>query len=80
MRLFADDSIIYRDISSVADHQMLQRDLVLLQEWSTKWQMSFKPEKCFVMSITNKRNISLFDYALSGTNLNHVSSGRILVW
>ena len=78
MRLFADDSIIYRQISSADDHLKLQQDVTLLQEWSTKWQMSFKPEKCFVMSITNKRYLSTYDYALGGTTLARVTSWTYL--
>ena len=44
-------------------------DLKHLQEWSNRWQMVFKLEKCFVMSITNKINSSLFSYSMSGTRL-----------
>ena len=74
MRLFADDSIIYREIKSEADHHILMNDLKLLQEWSDKWQMIFKPEKCFIMNITNKKNPSLFTYSLSSTPLEVVKT------
>ena len=39
IRLFADDSIIYRKINSNIDHQILQTDLIQLEKWSDKWQM-----------------------------------------
>ena len=39
MRLFADDSAMYREINTVEDALALQRDLFKLQEWSHKWQM-----------------------------------------
>ena len=42
IRLFADDSIIYRKINSNIDHQILQTDLAELEKWSDKWQMQFK--------------------------------------
>ena len=52
MRLFADDSVIYRTINSYSDHLALRDALTKL--WASKRQMTFKPEKCYVMSITNK--------------------------
>ena len=78
MRLFADDSIIYREIKSEADHQILMNDLKTLQEWSNKWQMIFKPEKCFIMNITLKHNPSLFTYSMSGIPLEVVKSWTYL--
>ena len=39
IRLFADDSIIYRKINSNIGHQILQTDLIQLEKWSDKWQM-----------------------------------------
>ena len=78
MRLFADDSIIYREINSAYDHQCLRNDLLLLQQWSHKWQMVFKLEKCFVMSITNKRSPSQFGYSMNNTTLAKVNSWTYL--
>lgn len=78
MRLFADDSIIYREIKSEADHLALMNDLLKLQEWSSRWQMVFKPEKCFVMSITNRTNPSLYTYSMNNTPLTLVESWTYL--
>ena len=36
IRLFADDSIIYRKIKSETDNNILQSDLIQLQTWSNK--------------------------------------------
>ena len=41
IRLFADDSIIYRKLSSKSDHEMLQTDLNQLQTWSDKWNLMY---------------------------------------
>ena len=46
IRLFADDSIIYRKINSNIDHQILQTDLIQLEKWSDKWQMQFNIDVC----------------------------------
>ena len=74
MRLFADDSVIYRSIDTNNDHLALRDDLARLDQWASTWQMTFKPEKCYVMSITNKRSASVFQYSLKGVPLQTVSS------
>ena len=40
-RLFADDCILYRCITSAQDCTRLQMDLDMLQEWERKWLMEF---------------------------------------
>ena len=40
IRLFADDSIIYRKIKSETDNNILQSDLIQLQSWSNKWSLT----------------------------------------
>ena len=45
VKLFVDDSLLYRKISNKRDCVELQQDLVRLQELEKKWQMSFKAEK-----------------------------------
>ena len=78
MRLFADDSIIYKEIRSNADHMTLCDDLTRLDQWAEKWQMIFKPEKCFVMNISNKHNISHHGYQLKGKQLSTVTTWTYL--
>ena len=76
--LFADDSIIYRKISSKTDHEILQSDLSQLQTWSDKWQMEFNVSKCVHLPITNKTKPSPHKYSLSGQPLSTVSSHSYL--
>ena len=54
MRLFADDSIIYREIKNICDHALLQQDLISLCEWAETWQLHFNISKCYHLGITNK--------------------------
>ena len=54
-RLFADDTIVYKEISSPADSAALQQDLEALQRWEERWGMSFNPSKCNTINITRKR-------------------------
>ena len=56
IRLFADDSIIYRKIKSETDNNILQSHLIQLQTWSNKWQMEFNIPKCVHLPITPKPN------------------------
>ena len=53
--LFADDTKIFREIKTEADRKHLQDDLDKLQQWSATWLLKFYPNKCKVMSISNKR-------------------------
>ena len=67
--LFADDSALYRYIESSADHDKLQQDLLQLEEWEmcAYVAMNFAPSKCYIMSITFKRQPSSFSYTLCNT-------------
>lgn len=51
-RLFADDCLIYREISTEEDKNILQADLDALARWSDHWQMSFNIKKCHTMHIS----------------------------
>ena len=53
-RLFADDSLLVRQIKTENDAKLLQHDLNALEEWET-WQMSFHPSKCTVLRISPQR-------------------------
>ena len=68
IRLFADDSIIYRKIKSETDNNILQSDLIQLQTWSNKWQMEFNIPKCVHLPITNKTKPRLHSYSLCGAD------------
>ena len=48
LRLFADDSFLYRQINSMRDAEILQQDLDRLQQWERDWRMQFHPGKCQV--------------------------------
>ena len=50
--LFGDDCLLYRTIKSIEDSIILQRDIKLLSQWATVWQMNFNISKCIVISCT----------------------------
>ena len=52
---FADDTLLYKHISNIEDAKKLQEDLTALEEWESKWQMCFHPDKCSVLRITTSK-------------------------
>ena len=49
--LFAGDSIIYREISTVNDCTILQENFDALEKWKGTWGMSFNPSKCNIIHV-----------------------------
>lgn len=78
MRLFADDSIVCREIESPEDHEILQKDLDALADWSSKWLMHFNIKKCAILSITRKRKPSQYQYNILGHTLARVDQHEYL--
>jgi len=44
--MYADDCKIFRKISSVNDHDILQNDLDELHSWTLKWGLKLNIQKC----------------------------------
>ena len=78
MRLFADDSLVYREIKNSKDCKALQEDLDSLQEWEKTWKMEFHPDKCQVLKITNKKNKVEDEYTLHGQTLKESNKAKYL--
>lgn len=79
VKLFADDTKIYRELSDVeGDALSLQSDLNRMSCWAKTWQMSFNPEKCEVMRITHQRDLSVPIYHLFGKPLKVVNKFKDL--
>ena len=66
LKLFADDSYMYRVINNAQDNLELQNDLNILSEWEKEWSMEFHPNKCKVLRVTNKLNQIRRDYHIHG--------------
>ena len=73
-RLFADDTIVYSEINSISDSQILRQDLDKLTLWEKTWLMEFNPIKCEVLSVTRKRNPVAYSFSLQNDTLRRVSS------
>ena len=51
VKLFADDTKLYRMIKNEEEELQLQEDLNHLQKWSENWQLPFNVEKCKVLHL-----------------------------
>ena len=60
MRLYADDTIVYREINFTDDNNILLEYHDILSELSTIWLMDFNICKCAILPITKLRNASVF--------------------
>ena len=78
IRLFADDSLLYRTIRSAKDCEILQKDLNTLQQWEKLWKMEFHPGKCYLLQISSKKNPVNFVYNTHNTALTKVDSAKYL--
>jgi hypothetical protein len=56
IRLFADDSIIYRPIKTQSDCIKLQEDLESAVKWEQDWLMAFHPDKCNILRVTTNKS------------------------
>ena len=67
IKIFADDTKIFRAITSRSDKDSLQIDLDRLVAWSNKWQLPFNITKCKIIHFgTNNPN---FPYSMQNTQV-----------
>ena len=77
--MFDDDTKSVREITDVADMNMLQNYLHLMEKWSNNWLLQFHPGKCVFMSVGIWWNIiQAYQYELLSTGLEHVLEERDL--
>ena len=78
IRLFADDTILYREIDSLEDQLILQRDLKQLETWARDWGMRFNTAKCHVMSVNKGQHRKAYFYQLNNAVLKSVEQEKYL--
>ena len=79
LRLFADDSLLYRVINDISDCYTLQKDLLQLQKWEKDNKMEFHPNKCQMIRLTNKTDhIVFFKYNIHNVILQEFDSAKYL--
>ena len=75
-RIFADDTKIYRQITSVEDPRTLQRDINNLDQWAKTWQLPFNDNKCHVLHL--RRTNPYHAYLMDGNQLGQVDQDKDL--
>ena len=71
--MFADDTKIYRQITSHEDSLLLQNDINKLENWSKIWQIHFNHDKCHVLTMGKFENIHhAHRYVVYGNEMEHV--------
>ena len=78
VKLYADDVLIMRSITTPNDHQILQNDLTKLALWSANWQMPFNLAKCEHLTVTNSPYPSTHHYKLNDYTIQRVQSIKYL--
>ena len=78
VRLFADDCIVYREINSKADCEIIQEDFHALERWESTWAMEFHPAKCSVIRVATFRDLLMLSYKLKGHQLQAKTTSKYL--
>lgn len=78
IRLFADDCIIFREISSMQDQIELNTNLDKIYSWCKEWGMVVNAEKTVSLRITRKKSPFEFEYTLGSGVVNQVNSFKYL--
>ena len=78
IKLFADDSVLYRNILNQIDQVILENDLDTISSWAKTWLMELNVNKCCVLSITLKHNSIFYDYDKIGAIHKRVTNNDYL--
>ena len=70
IKMFADDTKLFRTVKSIDDCNILQNDLDTLSQWTNEWLLSFNVDKCKVIHI-GKNNPKL-EYTMRTENENKI--------
>lgn len=78
LRLYADDTVLYRKISCVNDQLALSNALEQITKWCDTSQLRINVKKTVVMHVTKKHNVLLHHYSLNNNILARVSFYKYL--
>lgn len=78
IRMFADDCVLYREITNPSDQTALQNELNRVQQWCDLWLMELNPTKCKLVSFQRQRNPLYFSYVIANSTLEQVQSYKYL--
>lgn len=78
IRLFADDCVVYRKITTQDDLLILQADLLKITDWCQNWKMSLNTNKCKCMRFSNSLAETNPTLLLDGTILEYTDHYKYL--
>lgn len=78
IKMFADDCVLFSEITCKEDQEELNFNLRNIQSWCDKWDMKLNAEKTVFMRITNKRKSLSFTYTLPSRPLIEVNEYKYL--
>ena len=77
--LYPDYSKLFREISSVTDCQLVQKDLHSAYLWCETWHLKCNADNCCIMAFPNKKTgLSLFIYIILSQSLPRVTAVKDL--
>ena len=79
--LFADDSVLYRKITTEDDCVKFQDDLLSAASWCDLWKVTLKSEKCKSLHVTKSKCPLVHQYVINDVNLSIVNRHKHLgIW
>jgi hypothetical protein len=79
IRLFADDTCLFIEVDNHQDTaNLINQDLLHIRDWSTKWLVSFSPQKTRDMIITNRGPSNYPDLVLNNQPIERVTNHKHL--
>ena len=79
VRVFADDTVIYREIKGSEDRLALSNDLDKIMKWCDDWELDLNIDKCSVVKFFERQSaVNDYSYKLRGENLSVVESVKYL--
>lgn len=78
IRLFADDCVLYNEITCPENQHDLNHSLFNVFQWCNRWGMALNLDKTVCMRITRKKNPLQYTYTLNESPLQQVSEFKYL--
>ena len=69
LRLFADDTVLYRSITSENDARIMQSELANLFLWDSQWNLKFNLKESCVIQFSRVTSSITFSYEVEAVTL-----------
>ena len=75
---YADDTLLYSEVSSKQEKQLFQLNINALHDWSTKWKMLFNTNECQIIAFSSNKTQADPIFMLGGNSLRYVQEAGYL--